>query len=294
MDVPIQLILAQVVNGIIVGAMYALFAGGLTLIWGTMKMLNFAHGEFFMLGGFLVFFTYAVLGLHPIAATLIAVAVIFAVGVAVERVVIHPLLSRPVWQLTTIIATLGLSIILQNAALNIWGPAFKNVPYFVEGVLDLGGIRIAYQRVLIFCVSVVSMAALWFILKYSRFGLALRATAEDSDAAQLYGVNIHRIFTLTFGLSAALAALAAVMLAPIMAVYPAMGLSPLLKGFVVVILGGLGNFAGAIVGGALLGIVESLSVIHLDSEWSDVVAFVFLVLVIWVRPWGLFGVEERS
>jgi branched-chain amino acid transport system permease protein len=136
--------------------------------------------------------------------------------------------------------------------------------------------------------------ALWFFLKHTRLGLALRATAQDSDAAQLYGVNILSIYTLTFGLSAALAALAAAMLAPITAVNPYMGLSPLLKGFVVVILGGLGSFGGAIVGGVLLGVVESLGVLFSSTEWSDVIAFTFLVLVIWIRPWGLFGVEERS
>jgi branched-chain amino acid transport system permease protein len=291
---PIKLLLAQIIDGIIVGSMYALFASGLTLIWGTMKMLNFAHGEFFMLAGYIVYYGYAGLGLHPLLATILAVVAIFLLGVIVERMVLHYLLSRPVWQLTTIIATLGISIFLQNLALHLWGPDFQTVPYFIDGVLNLSGIHIAYQRLLILAVSCVSITALWFILKYTRLGLALRATAQDANAAQLYGVNILSIYTLTFGLSAALAALAAAMLAPITAVNPYMGLSPLLKGFVVVILGGLGSFGGAIVGGALLGIVESLGVLYLATEWSDVIAFTFLVLVIWVRPWGLFGLEERS
>lgn len=291
---PIQLLIAQIVNGIIVGSMYALFASGLTLIWGTMKMLNFAHGEFFMLAGYLVYFCYAVLGVDPALSTAISVVVVFLLGVAIERAVINHLMSRPVWQFTTIIATLGTSIILQNLALHVWGPEFQNVPYFVDGMLNLFGIRIAYQRLLILGVSCASMAALWLILKHTRFGLALRATAQDSDAAQLYGVNVLSIYTLTFGLSAALAALAAAMLAPISAVNPYMGLSPLLKGFVVVILGGLGSFGGAIVGGILLGVVESIGVLFSSTEWSDVIAFTFLIVVIWVRPWGLFGVEERS
>jgi branched-chain amino acid transport system permease protein len=291
---PIPLLIAQIINGVIVGSMYALFASGLTLIWGTMKMLNFAHGEFFMLAGYLVYFCYAVLGLDPALSTLIAVVAIFLLGVIVERTVIHHLLSRPVWQLTTIIATLGTSIFLQNLALHVWGPEFQTVPYFVDGVLRVFGIRIAYQRLLILAVSCISIAALWFLLKRTRLGLALRATAQDADAAQLYGVNILSIYTLTFGLSAGLAALAAAMLAPITAVNPYMGLSPLLKGFVVVILGGLGSFSGAILGGILLGIVESLGVLFSSTEWGDVIAFTFLVLVIWVRPWGLFGIEERS
>jgi len=291
---PIHLVIAQLVNGIVIGSMYALFASGLTLIWGTMKMLNFAHGEFFMLAGYLVYFCYAVLGLNPALSTAIAVVAVFVLGFIVERSVIHRLLSRPVWQFTTIIATLGTSIFLQNLALHVWGPDFRNVPYFVDGVLNVSGIRIAYQRLLILGVSCLSSTALWFVLKHTRLGLALRATAQDADAARLYGVNILAVYTLTFGLSAALAALAAAMMAPITAVNPYMGLSPLLKGFVVVILGGLGSFGGAILGGILLGVVETLGVLLTSTEWSDVISFSFLVLVIWVRPWGLFGVEERN
>lgn len=291
---PIQLVIAQIINGIIVGSMYALFASGLTLIWGTMKMLNFAHGEFFMLGGYLVYYVYAVLGFDPLIATCVAVVLVFVIGMVIERTIIHHLLSSPVWQLTTIIATLGISIFLQNLALHIWGPNFQNVPYFVNGVVTFFGIRIAYQRLLILAVSVGSVALMWFVLRHTRFGLALRATAQDADAAQLYGVNVLGVYTLTFGLSAALAALAAAMLSPITAVNPFMGLSPLLKGFVVVILGGLGSFSGAIAGGVLLGVVESLGVLYTSSEWGDVIAFTFLVLIIWVRPWGLLGIEERN
>ncbi|MDA3921720.1 MAG: branched-chain amino acid ABC transporter permease [Salinisphaera sp.] len=294
MDMPLPLIIAQIINGLIAGSMYALFASGLTLIWGTMKMLNFAHGEFFMLGGYLVYYFYAVLGLNPAIAALLAVGIVFVLGMLIERVVIQHLLSSPVWQLSTIIATLGISIFLQNVALHIWGPDFQNVPYFINGVANIFGIRIAYQRLLIFGVSVVSISLMWFLLKHTRFGLALRATSQDSDAAQLYGVNVLAVYTLTFGISAALAALAAVMLSPIMGVNPYMGLSPLLKGFVVVILGGLGSFSGAILGGLMLGVIESLGVLYTSTEWGDVIAFGFLVLIIWVRPWGLLGVEERN
>lgn len=294
MDIPLPLLIATIINGIIVGSMYALFASGLTLIWGTMKMLNFAHGEFFMFGGYLVYYLYGVMDLNPALATLLAVIAVFLMGVVVERAVIHYLLSRPMWQLTAIIATLGISIFLQNLALHLWGPNFQSVPYFVNGVVDLFGIRIAWQRLLILAVSVVSIALMWALLKYSRFGLALRATAQDSDAAQLYGANILHVYTLTFGLSAALAGLAAAMLSPITSVNPFMGLSPLLKGFVVVILGGLGSFTGAIAGGILLGIVESLGVLYTSAEWRDVIAFTVLVLIIWVRPWGLLGLVERS
>lgn len=294
MHVPLPLLIATIINGIIIGSMYALFASGLTLIWGTMKMLNFAHGAYFMIGGYVVYMVFGMLHLNPVIATIGAIAAVFILSVIVERLVLHRLMSRPLWQLTTIIATLGVMVFLQNAALHIWGPQFKTIPYFIDGVANFFGVRIAYQRLLILAVSVVSVISLWALFKYSRFGMALRATSQDPEAAQLYGVNTLTVYTLTYGLSAALAGLAAAMLAPITSVNPFMGLDPLLKGFVVVILGGLGSFTGAIVGGIVLGVLEALGVLYTSAEWRDVVAFCVLIAIIWIRPWGLLGVEERS
>jgi len=187
---------------------------------------------------------------------------------------------------------LGVSIFLQNFALKVWGERFKNVPYFIEGTLDLSGFRIAYQRILILAAATAVMVGFWIYVKRSRFGMALRATAQDRDAATLLGINFHRVYMMTFGVSSALAALAATMLAPLFLVNPWMGIPLLLKAFIVVVLGGLGSFGGAILGGILLGSIESLTIVFFSSEWKDVVAFLVLILFLVFKPAGFFGTKE--
>jgi branched-chain amino acid transport system permease protein len=288
---PIEIWIEQIINGIILGSTYALVAGGLNLIWGTMHILNFAHGEFYMLGGFGVYFTFALAGIHPIIAIPLTIAAVFLIGMLVERLAIHYLLGRPAWEFSTIVATLGVSIFLQNLALALWGSRFYSVPYFAEGIVAVGDIILTQQRLLIFAISVVTLLLMWYVFKRTRFGFALRAASQDRDTAVLYGVNTYRVYALTFGVAAALAALAGIMLAPIASVNPWMGTPPLLKGFVVVVLGGLGSFQGAILGGILLGVAESLAVILASSEWSEVIAFSALIIVLWFRPWGLLGTK---
>ena len=272
--------------------MYAAVASGLTLIWGTMKMLNFAHGEFYMLGGYVLYFALTAFGVPPSVSLFLAVAIVFILGVLVEKAVIHPLLDRPGWELSPLVVTVGISIFLQNFALKIWGERFKNVPYFLDGTLDFFGIRMAYQRMIIFFVTAVVMLGFWVFIKKAKFGIGLRATSQDRDAATLMGVNTKRIYTITFGMSCAMAALAAALLAPIFSINPWMGHAALLKGFITVVLGGLGSFEGAILGGMILGTAESISVIILSSEWKDVVAFAIFILVLIIRPSGLFGTKE--
>jgi branched-chain amino acid transport system permease protein len=291
-SMPLPLFAEQIINGIILGSMYALVASGLTLIWGTMRMLNFAHGEFYMLGGYFFFLLMSSMGLPPALAVPLSIALVFLVGLAVERVSVHPLLGRAQWEFSTLVSTLGVSIFLQNAALHIWGERFKTVPYFINGVVNVMGMRLSYQRLLILAVATVTMLGMWYLLRRTRFGMALRATAMDRDAAMLYGVNVYRVFTVTFGIAAALAGLAATMLASINSISPWMGAPLMLKGFVVVVLGGLGSFQGAIVGGIIIGIVETLGVIAWSSQWREVISFSVLILILWFRPWGLFGVKE--
>jgi branched-chain amino acid transport system permease protein len=287
-----KLIAEQLINGLVSGCIYAVVASGLTLVWGTMKMLNFAHGEFYMIGAYVLYLAMTVFGLPSAAALILSVAVIFLLGAAVERGVINPLLDKPGWELSPLVATVGLSIALQNIALRIWGERFKNVPYFIEGTFNLGGFRLAYQRLIIIGVTASVMIGFWLFIKKSKFGMSLRSTAQDRDAATLSGINIKRVYTITFGLSCALAALAASLLAPIFSINPWMGHAALTKGFITVVLGGLGSFEGAILAGMILGSVENLSVILFSSEWKDVVAFGIFILVLTLRPSGLFGTKE--
>jgi len=287
-----RLIIEQLLNGLILGCMYASVASGLTLIWGTMKMLNFAHGEFYMVGGYVLYFAVTSFGVPPLLALVLTVAIVFALGALVEKGVIDPLLGKPGWELSPLVATVGLSIAFQNGALTIWGERFKNLPYFVDGNLDLFGIRMAYQRLIIFGVTAAVMLGFWLFIKKAKFGLGLRATAQDRDAATLIGINHRKVYTITFGLSCALAALAAALLAPIFSINPWMGHAALLKGFITVVLGGLGSFEGAILAGIILGSIESISVMIFSSEWKDVVAFVVFIGVLTLRPSGLFGTKE--
>jgi branched-chain amino acid transport system permease protein len=222
----------------------------------------------------------------------IAVAVVFLLGALVEKGVIDPLLEKPGWELSPLVATVGVSIAMQNAALRLFGERFKNLPYFLDGNLEMFGIRMAYQRVMIFIVTAVVMLSFWAFIRKARFGLGLRAVAQDRDAATLMGINFRRVYTITFGLSCGLAALAAALLAPIFSINPWMGHAALVKGFIAVVLGGLGSFEGAILAGMMLGTVESISVIILSSEWKDVVAFAIFILVLTARPSGLFGTKE--
>lgn len=293
-SMPLSLFSEQIINGIVLGSMYALVASGLTLIWGTMRMLNFAHGEFYMIGGYVFFLLMSSLGIPSYLSAPLAIAAVFVAGIAVQRLAVHPLLGRPQWEFSTLVATLGVSIFLQNAALHIWGERFKTVPYFISGVVDVFGMRLSYQRLLILAVAIGTMLAMWYVLRRTRFGMALRATAMDRDAAMLYGVNVYQVFMLTFGIAAALAGIAATMLSSINSISPWMGAPLMLKGFVVVVLGGLGSFPGAILGGIIIGIVETLGVIAWSSQWREGISFTVLILILWFRPWGLFGVKEEA
>ena len=287
-----ELIIQQIINGVIVGSMYALMASGLSLIWGTMKMLNLAHGEFYMLGGYFMFFLNVSSGLNPVIAAFLSIVIVFLAAVIVQRVVIHFLLDKPGWTESHLIATFGISIMLQNLALNIWGERFKNIPYYIDANVSFFGIGLSVQRILIFIVAVLVIIMFWGFLKYSRFGQALRATSQDRDSATLYGINTKVIYMIAFGISAILATVAAIMLAPIYSVNPWMGADLLLKALAVVIIGGLGSLVGAIIGGVGLGILEGLGILVFSSEWQNVIAFSLLILVLWIRPSGLFGTKE--
>lgn len=281
--------LEQIINGLITGSMYALIGSGIALVYGTMRVLNLAHGEFFMIGGYFTYYFAVQLGLSFWIAIPFAVLLAFLLGAFIQKLVVEYLIVRENSAFTTIAATLGLSIVLQNTALLIFGERFISVPYYVSGVMVIGDIRLPWQRVMIFVVALATIALMTWLLKYTRLGWSIRATSQDQDAAQVVGIPVRRIYMICFGLSAALGALAAAMLVPINAISPWAGIPVLLKGFVVVILGGLGSFPGAIVGGLLLGVVEAIGVQLTSSEWRDVISFTLMIAVIWWRPWGLFG-----
>lgn len=279
-------------NGLITGSIYALIGSGIALIYGTTRVLNFAHGEMMMLAAYIVLILFTSAGLPLSVAALGAILLVMVAGIAMQRLIIAPILSRDDWSFRIIAATIGLSIFLQSAAQLIWGEGFNALPYFFDGVLVLGQVRMPWQRIMILIIALIALGLSALLLYRTRFGQMIRATAQDAEAAESFGIPASRVHTMVFALSAGLAGIGAIMLAPLLSVNPWMGAPYILKAFAVVILGGLGSFGGAIIAGFLLGIIESFGVAFTSSEWRDVISFALLIAVIWVRPYGLFSTRE--
>ncbi len=281
--------LELIINGLITGSIYALVGSGIALVYGTTRVLNFAHGELMMIAGYLVLFFAVTLGWNVFLASLLTLVLVGLIGALIQRVTIAPLLVREDWAFQVIAATIGLSIFLQSGAQLVWGEQFRTLPYFFQGVLVLGDLRMPWQRIAIFLIALAIMGLCALVLYRTQLGRMVRATAQDAEAALAVGIPSGLVHTAVFAISAVLAGAGAILLSPLVTVNPWMGVSYLLKGFAVVILGGLGSFGGAVAAGFLLGMIESFSVAFLPTEWRDVVAYSFLIAVIWVRPNGLFA-----
>jgi len=274
------------------GGMYALMAVGLSLVFGVMNIPHFAHGEFYMLGAYVAYFSHRVLGVPPVIAILSGAVAGFAAGVLVEKLVFYPLRRRhpEQWVLNTFLITVGLSFVMQNGAQSIWGGNYRGITQYWKGTLQLGSeMSISADRAVAFLVAMLCIASLWIFLAYSRTGRAIRAVAQDETGAQLVGIDLNQIYALTFGLSSMLAAIAGASLLSVTPAYPTMGLTPLYKSWYVVILVGLGNMAGSILGGFVVGLLETISYYVFGSGWQDVVSLSVLILILLLRPAGLFG-----
>ncbi|MGE0852358.1 MAG: branched-chain amino acid ABC transporter permease [Hyphomicrobiaceae bacterium] len=288
MDYPTLLVQAAV-NGLVIGTMYMMMAVGFTLVFGIMRVVNFAHGEFYMLGAFAAFFTYAQWELPFVVCLLIAAVTVGILGALLERAIIQPFRSD---ELSGMIATLGLSVIIQNAAIVVWGPTPRSMPNVIDGVLTIGPFTFPLSRLLVIVAAALIFAAFWVFMQRTRTGRAMRAVAQDAETALIQGIRVNTIYPIAFGISVALAALAGVLMAPIFSVSPFVGLTPMLKAFVVVILGGLGSVPGAVVGGLLLGLIESFTATALGSLVADILQLLLVILILLVRPWGLLGQKE--
>lgn len=284
-------------TGVMRGGLYALMAVGLSLVFGVMNIPQFAHGEFYMLGAYIAYFVFQ--GGHWPAALAIplAAAAGFLVGALIERALFLPLRrrSKDQWTLNSFLLTVGLSFVLQNGALALWGANYRGVARYWSGSLSFGTtMSISMDRVVGFGIAMVSIAFFWLFLARTRTGRAIRAVAEDETGAQLVGINLDRIQSLTFALSTMLAALAGASLLSINPAHPSMGSEALYKSWYVVILSGLGNVGGAIPGGFLLGILETLSYYVFGSGWQDVISLSVLIVILLVKPGGLFGSEVKG
>jgi branched-chain amino acid transport system permease protein len=280
------------VNGLVLGGTYALLGIGLTLIFGLMNVVNFAHGEFYTLGAYAAFAALA-LGETPFVLALgLAVLVGAAGGAITERLLLRPLRGESID--TVMLVMIGVWIVMQNAELLGWGGVAKSIPHpFPTAPLVLGPLSIAPLRLFVLVAAFVLIGLAWLAIHRTRLGMAMRATFQDRDTAALMGVRIGRIHTVTFAFGSGLAAAAGALLGPIFLAYPSMGDLASLKAFSVVILGGLGNLAGAALGGIILGIAEELGAGYVSSGYRDAVGFAIIILVLLLRPSGLFTRAER-
>ena len=285
-------LLQHLLNGLVLGGTYALLGIGLTLIFGLMNVVNFAHGEFYTLGAYASFAALTLAGVNFFAALLVAIVAGAALGWLCEVTLLRPLRGESID--TTMLVMIGVWIAMQNAELLGWGGVAKSIPHpFPTAPLTLGPVDIAPLRLFVLVLAAGLIAASWLADPEDDAGPAMRATFQDRDTAALMGVPIGRIHTITFAFGSALAAAAGALLGPIFLVYPSMGDLASLKAFSVVILGGLGNLPGATLGGLLLGIAEELGAGYVSSGYRDAVGFVIIILVLLFRPAGLFARAER-
>ncbi len=284
--------LQHLLNGLLLGGTYALLGIGLTLIFGLMNVVNFAHGEFYTLGAYL---TFAALSLLRVNFVLAIAAAIFGgcvLGALCERVLLRPLRGESID--TTMLVMIGLWIAMQNGELLAWGGVAKSIPHpFPTAPIVIGPVSVAPLRLFVLAAVLVLIAGSHVLIHRTPLGMAMRATFQDRETAALMGIDVGGIHTLTFAFGSGLAAAAGALLGPIFLVYPSMGDLAALKAFSVVILGGLGNFAGATLGGLILGIAEELGAGYVSSGYRDAVGFVIIILVLLLRPSGLFARAER-
>jgi branched-chain amino acid transport system permease protein len=280
--------LPQLINGVVLGSVYALLSLGLTMIFGIMGIVNFAQGELYMLGAYAGFYLVMVLKVPFMLALVIAMAVMAVFGLLLERFPFRPMIGKR--DESMILVTVGVSILLMNGAILLFGadPRRVETPYS-DMFVDLGILSISVQRILVFGLTAVLIILLtWFIQK-TKMGKAMRACQQDFRAARIVGINTTRVAQTTCMIGAALAAAGGVMVAPMFLVSPVMGLKVIAKAFVVVILGGLGNVPGAIVGGFVIGIAENLTAGFISSDLRDIIPFSILILILLCKPEGIFG-----
>jgi branched-chain amino acid transport system permease protein len=289
-----DLFLQYLANGVVIGSTYVLVAVGLTLIFGILGVVNFAHGEFYMIGGYVGIFVVSVLKL-PLAIGVVAVLAASAVvGVAAEAVLYKPMKNRDAT--SSIISSFGLAVVLQNAALIVMGPQPQLLRTDLSSIaVEIGPVFLQLPRLLIPIAMVVLISIFYVVMRYTWTGRSLRAMAQHATVARLCGVQVERVAVVTFMVGAALAGVAGMLMSSVFLVYPLVGNMIALKAFTVVILGGMGNVAGAAAAGLLLGVAESMTSGYIANSMRDIIGFIIVILVLLFRPQGLFGkTAERS
>jgi len=276
-----------IISGVLVGGIYALMSIGLTLIFGVLRIVNFAHGEFLMIAMYGAWAITRLLGLNPYIAAIAIVPAMFLFGAIVYRLIISPALDKP--HLVVVFATMALSIFIQNAALMIMTADLLDVPPIFGRSLTIGPIYIKVELLLGFIITIFCTVGLQWMIRTTYLGKAIRATVQDGEAAMLMGIPVPRIFLITFAVGSALVGLAACVMMPLFSVFPTVGLNFVLIAFVIVVLGGMGSIEGALLGGICVGVVQSLSSYYVAPAFGQLFFFVLFLLVMIFRPNGLLG-----
>jgi branched-chain amino acid transport system permease protein len=286
-------LVAQLINGLTQGSIYALIAIGFVIIFGTMNLVTFAHGEVYMIGAFAGYFALSILNLPWYLALLMGMGAAWILGFFIEKVAFRPL--RDTGHMPPLLITIGLAIMLKDLAVIFLGAENRPVPSIYSQTIQIGGLQISLLQILILALAGLLIFFLRLLIRGTKIGRAMRATAQDHEAAYAMGVNINRVFSISFSLASALGGAAGVLVGIYYnAVYPVMGDTAGLKGFASCIFGGLTSIPGAILGGLIIGVVENLTVQFIASGYRDIVAFLVLVVVLVLRPRGILGKKIRA
>lgn len=284
-----------ITSAVLKGGMYILISMGLSLVYGVMRISNFAHGEFYLIGAYIAYFGIKMFHLPAFVSILLAAAVGMLVGMLIERVTFNPLRKRSQneWSLNTFLVTAGLSFIIQNLAQMFFTADFRGVTALWDGRITIAGIAVPLDRIFAFVIAIAAVLIFWLFLTKTKTGTAIRAVSEHETGAMLMGISLNKIHTLTFGLSSMLAALAGAALLSITPAYPTMGQRPLYSAWFVVILVGLGNLEATIVGGFMVAFVECFATYFVGSAWMDAVSLSVIILILIFKPAGLFGKKMK-
>jgi branched-chain amino acid transport system permease protein len=286
--------LAEVlISGIVLGAIYAVMASGMSLVYGVLRVFNFAYGSFSMWSAYFAWFLFNrfVWMTYP-AVFAIVLPAMFFFGLAVEKITISPLRHRVNWEILAIMATLGLALFMDNTALAVFGPIQKDLPPLMKGTVNLGGFILGRHEMLTLGVGISIIIVLQLFLKRNRYGMVMRAIAQDMMGARIVGIPLNRAFGYTFGLSAVLVAISGILLVPRYFISPSGGWDILIRAWVIGVFGGMGSFAGTLYAAFILGITESLVIWQLGARWPIVIWFLILMVMLIVRPRGILGTGD--
>ncbi|MGD9008237.1 MAG: branched-chain amino acid ABC transporter permease [Desulfobacteraceae bacterium] len=289
-------LIEDTINGILMGSIYGLTAMGLTIIFGVLKVINFAHGSLLMVGMYVAYWAVALTGLHPYLVLVLVVPVMYLFGYYMQDIVIKPIFKaeknvrEPI---TVIIVTTGIWYILDNLTLLIFGPQYRNLmDNPLRGkMIEMGEMFISVPKLFGFVTALVTAFGVYWFFQKTKLGRGIRATSLDREAASLMGINQYKVYNVAFGIGTATAGIAAVTLVPFYNIFPTVGVLFDIKGFIIVVLGGLGSIGGALVGGIIVGLIESVGPQFMTATWTEAIVYGLFLLVLFVKPSGLFGMK---